>query len=141
MKMATTMRARIEVLLGALAFAASVPAGKLLLRDLPPLALSGALYLAAGLFSLALLLVQPHDPAGHSNRLEGREWWWLVAAVVCGGVLGPLSLFNGLRSSSGYVAGLLLNFEAVFTVALGAILSRERVGRRDVGAIGLVVLG
>ncbi len=43
MKVPTTAGARIEVLLGALAFAASVPAGKLLLRDLPPLALSGAL--------------------------------------------------------------------------------------------------
>src|SRR5213593_4295451 len=34
-------RARIEVLLGALAFAASVPVGKVLLRDFQPLALSG----------------------------------------------------------------------------------------------------
>jgi len=140
MRMPAT-RAQIEVLVGALAFAASVPAGKLLLRDLPPLALSGSLYVAAGLFCLALLLLQPRDRARTSNRLEGREWSWLVAAVVCGGVLGPVALFNGLRWSSGYVAGLLLNFEAVFTVGLGVVLSRERVGSRGLGAIALVVLG
>src|SRR5262245_12431871 len=141
MKVPTTTRSRIEVLLGALAFAASVPAGKLLLRDLPPVALSGGLYVAAGLFSFGLLVIQPHGHARTSNRLVGREWWWLVAAVVCGGVLGPLALFNGLRWSSGYVAGLLLNFEAVFTVGLGAVLSSERVGRRGLSAIALVVMG
>jgi drug/metabolite transporter (DMT)-like permease len=141
MRAPATTRARIEVLLGALAFAASVPAGKLLLRNLSPLALSGALYVAAGLFSLTLLVIQPRNHSRTSNRLEGREWWWLIAAVACGGVLGPLALFTGLRWTSGYVAGLLLNCEAVFTVWLGAVFSRERVGARGLGAIALVILG
>ena len=132
-------RARIEVLIGALAFAASIPLGKLLLRGLPPLALSGGLYLAAGSLC-ALLLGLEADRTGHeANRVRGPEWWWLAAAVGFGGVLGPLALFHGLRLSSGYVAGLLLNFEAVFTVALGAILLRERVGARGLRGILLVI--
>jgi len=135
-------RARIEVLLGALAFAASVPAGKLLLQGLQPLALSGLLYLSAGLFCAVLIAVESvRRPGSGGNRLHGREWVWLAAAVVSGGILGPLALFYGLRSSSGYVAGLLLNFEAVFTVTLGALISRERVGRRGVGGILLVLAG
>src|SRR5436309_5521659 len=134
-------RARIEVLLGALAFAASVPAGKILLRGLPPMAISGGLYLAAGLFCLGLLFADSGRKASTENRLMGREWWWLAAAVGCGGVLGPLALFYGLRWSSGYVAGLLLNFETVFTVGLGAVLSGERVGVRGVRGIALVIAG
>src|SRR5438552_3963020 len=78
-------RARIEVLLGALAFAASVPAGKILLRGLPPMAISGGLYLAAGLFCLGLLIADPERKATAENRLKGGEWWWLAAAVGCGG--------------------------------------------------------
>ena len=97
-------RARIEVLLGALAFAASVPAGKILLRGLPPMAISGGLYLAAGLFCLGLLFAESGRSASTENRLKGGEWWWLAAAVGFGGVLGPLALFYGLRWSSGYVA-------------------------------------
>jgi drug/metabolite transporter (DMT)-like permease len=50
-------------------------------------------------------------------------------------------LFYGLRSTSGHVAGLLLNFEAVFTVGLGAMLSGERVGLRGLRGIALVILG
>src|SRR5580765_5726805 len=123
-------RARLEVVLGALAFAASVPAGKVLLRGLSPMAISGGVYVAAGLFCSILLLANPVRGTSTENRLKGREWWWLTAAVGFGGVLGPFSLFYGLHWSSAYVAGLLLNFEAVFTVALGAVLSNERVGVR-----------
>ena len=134
-------RARIEVLLGALAFAASVPAGKILLRGLAPMAISSGLYLAAGLFCLGLLFGESGRGPSTENRLKGGEWWWLAAAVGFGGVLGPLALFYGLRWSSGYVAGLLLNFEAVFTVGLGAVLSGERVGVRGLRGIALVIAG
>lgn len=134
------LRARLEVIAGALAFAASVPAGKLLLRDVPPLALSGGLYLSAGLFCSILLLIE--SPSGAArNRLRGGEWRWLALAITAGGILGPLALFQGLRWTSGYVAGLLLNFEAVFTVALGAWISRERVGGRGLAGISLVIAG
>jgi drug/metabolite transporter (DMT)-like permease len=141
MSSARQRRARFEVLLGALAFGASVPAGKLLLRDLSPLALSGGLYVAAGLFCASLLVLQPRSSAQVENRLKGREWWWLMGAIVAGGVAGPVALFQGLRTTSGYIAGMLLNFEAVFTVALGALFSAERVGGRGWGGIGLVIAG
>jgi drug/metabolite transporter (DMT)-like permease len=134
-------RARIEVLLGALAFAASVPAGKILLHGHPPMAISGGLYLAAGLFCAGLLLADPGRHASTHNRLQGSEWWWLGAAVGFGGVLGPLALFYGLRWSSGYMAGLLLNFEVVLTVGLGAALSSERVGMRGLRGIAFVIAG
>src|SRR5258706_13134258 len=102
-------RARVEVLLGALAFAASVPAGKVLLRDFQPLALSGGLYLSAGLFCTVLLAVESRR-SRLASRLQGHDWRWLGAAIAAGGVLGPLALFYGLRWTSGYVAGLFLNF-------------------------------
>src|SRR5207247_7890109 len=98
-------------------------------------------YSAAALFWLGLLVADSGRKASTENRLKGGEWWWLAAAVGCGGVLGPLALFYGLRSSSGYVAGLLLNFEAVFTVGLGAVLSGERVGMRGLRGIALVIAG
>jgi len=134
-------RARVEVLLGALAFAASVPAGKVLLRDFQPLALSGGLYLSAGLFCTVLLVVESRRSRALASRLQGHDWPWLGAAIAAGGVLGPLALFYGLRWTSGYVAGLLLNFEAVFTVTLGALFSAERVGRRGMGGILLIIGG
>jgi drug/metabolite transporter (DMT)-like permease len=135
-------KAQVEVILAALAFAASVPANKLLLADVAPLALSGVLYLSAGALcaGLAWLPRGTRVAVTAGSSLRGAEWGWLLGAVLSGGVLAPLLLFLGLREVSGHVAGLLLNFEAVFTVGLGVLLSGEYLGRR--GWLGtLAILG
>lgn len=46
--------AQLEVIAAAAAFAIGVPVSKLLLAGIPPLALSGALYLSAGLLCAIL---------------------------------------------------------------------------------------
>jgi drug/metabolite transporter (DMT)-like permease len=135
-------KAQIEVILAALAFAASVPANKLLLAaDVAPLALSGVLYMSAGTLCAGLAWLSGiRTPMADGNAVRGAEWVWLLGAVLSGGVLAPLLLFLGLREVSGHVAGLLLNFEAVFTVGLGVLLSGEYLGRRGwLGALAILV--
>src|SRR2546422_4856760 len=135
-------RAQVEVILAAVAFAASVPANKLLLADVAPLALSGVLYMSAGSLcaTLAWFSGRTGTAVVATNTIRGAEWIWLLGAVVSGGVLAPLLLFLGLREVSGHVAGLLLNFEAVFTVGLGVLLSGEHLGRRGwLGALAILV--
>jgi drug/metabolite transporter (DMT)-like permease len=134
-------RGQVEVIAAALAFAASVPATKILLADASPLALSGVLYLSAGVLCAILSgIFRRRDLTSGSAGIRGGEWLWLGGATLAGAVLAPFLLFLGLRQVSGHVTGLLLNFEAVFTVGLGVILSGERLGRR--GWLGaLAVLG
>jgi drug/metabolite transporter (DMT)-like permease len=131
---------QLEVIAAALAFAASVPAGKLLLADASPLALSGAVYLSAGV--LCAILVGIRRLAGvvpESSWVRGREWLWLGGAILSGAVMAPFLLFLGLRLVSGHLTGLLLNFEAVFTVGLGVLLFGERLGRRGgLGALAVI---
>ena len=135
-------RGHLEVILAALAFAVSVPASKVLLADVAPLALSGVLYLSAGtLCALLVSLSRRGSRAGaESNTVRGREWLWLGGAVLSGAVVAPLLLFVGLRQVSGHVGGLLLNFETVFTVGLGVFMSGEYLGRRGwLGAFGVII--
>ena len=135
-------KAQLEVMLAALAFAASVPANKLLLADVAPLALSGALYISAGILCAVLVWLSRRGSmaTSGSNAIRGVEWVWLSGAVVSGGVVAPLLLFLGLREVSGHVAGLLLNFEAVFTVGFGVLLSSEYFGRRGwLGSLAILV--
>ena len=134
---AAVRRARVEVSLGALAFALSVPSGKTLLARVSPLALSGGLYLSAGV-CLALLVARSRADA---RSLRGRDWWWLGGSVLSGGILAPLALLLGLRRIPAHVGGLLLNFEIVFTLALGALLHGERLGRRGWAGGLLLALG
>jgi len=135
-----TRQGQLEVIVAALAFAASVPANKLLLAGTSPLALSGVLYLSAGVLCAVLVGIRDRagGPAEH-NKVAGAEWLWLAGAVLSGAVLAPLLLFLGLRQVSGHLAGLMLNFEAVFTVGLGVALSGERLGRRGwLGALAVI---
>jgi len=133
--------AQLEVVLAAVTFAASVPANKLLLANVSPLALSGVVYLSAGLFCGALVLMSRfRGGAGRAaGAIRGREWVWLAGAVISGAVLAPLLLFVGMRQVSGHAAGLLLNFEAVATVGIGVLISGERLGRRGwLGAVAIL---
>lgn len=134
-------RAKAEVVLAAIAFAASVPASKSLIVGVSPLALSGTVYLSAGVLCAILVLLSRWRSGsdGGINAVRGLEWVWLAGAVLSGAVLAPLLLFSGLRQVSGHAAGLLLNFEAVFTVGLGVVLSGEHFGRRGwLGALSII---
>ena len=70
---------------------------------------------------------------GHAPRV--------VAIALLGAVAAPAALAWGLQRTNGVSAGLMLNLESPFTVALGALLFREHVGRRVWIALSLMVLG
>ena len=126
-------RGRLEALLSAFLFAASVPVNKVLLRHIPPVALSAVIYLTVGVFSLSLALLSRRgrrDGASASRDLTVADWPWLAGGVATGSLFAPLALLFGMQRTSGHAAGLLLNFEVVFTVGLGMLFSGERLGRR-----------
>src|SRR2546426_12476078 len=92
----TIRRGQLEVIAAALAFAASVPASKLLLEGVAPLALSGTLYVSAGLLcTLLVLFARRSTTARAGNAIQESEWGWLAGAVLSGGILAPLLLFLG----------------------------------------------
>jgi drug/metabolite transporter (DMT)-like permease len=104
------------------------------------LALSGVLYLSAGALG-ALLVGLSRRPRGNSehNFIRPGEWAWIGGAILSGAVLAPLLLLLGIRQVSGHVTGLFLNFEAVFTIGLGVLLSGEHLGRRGwLGALAIL---
>ena len=117
-----------------------MPANKLLLASVTPLALSGVLYLSAGLLGAALVgLSRGSREARAGNLIRPGEWGWMGGAVLSGAVLAPLLLLIGLRQVSGHVTGLLLNFEAVFTIGLAVVLWGEHLGRRGwLGALAVI---
>jgi drug/metabolite transporter (DMT)-like permease len=128
-----TRKAAAGVVLGALLFALSVPAGKALLGSIPPLRLSGLLYIAAGI-ALAPALFVRRAPGSLPGGLGPRDLPWLLLAILAGGCLAPLALFLGLHRTPAGLAALLLNLEAVFTVAIAVVVTGERLGTR--GAVG-----
>jgi drug/metabolite transporter (DMT)-like permease len=126
-------RGVLRCLAAAALFGASAPAASLLAGEMPTLALAGLLYVGAAL--AVLPAVARHRPTAGALRAGGRP---LLVAVAFGGAVGPVLLVSGLERTPAATASLLLNFELVATVAVAALVFREHLGGRLIGAAGLV---
>jgi drug/metabolite transporter (DMT)-like permease len=115
----------------AVLFGASTPLSKALLGSLDPQMLAGVLYLGAGLGLAAIHLGRRAAgvPAAEAP-LRRSDLPWLGAVVLFGGLLGPLLLMLGLMRTPASSASLLLNLEALFTMAIAWLAFKENVDRR-----------
>ena len=119
-------------------FGASTPVAKLLVPGTGPLMLAGLLYAGAG---LGLVLAGVLRRRGAESPIQRGDLPALAAAVVSGGVVGPLLLVLGLARLSGLTASLLLNLEAPCTIAIAVLFLGERLSRTEALGAGGIVLG
>lgn len=136
MSLTSTLRTPgIPAALGAaLLFGAGTPLAKWLLDSVSPWLLAGLLYLGSGL-GLTLYRWLRRAPA---VRLPRAETGWFLAAILSGGVIGPVLLMFGLTGMPASGAALLLNAEGVFTALLAWFAFRENVDRRI--ALGMLAI-
>ncbi len=90
------------------------------------LSIAGLLYGGA---TLALLVVRVVRGKGAETPLQRQDWPALATLILLGGVVGPVALVLGLGRMPAASSSLLLNLEAVFTLAIAVLLGREHVGR------------
>lgn len=127
----------LTALASAALFGVSAPLAKLLLGAVSPWLLAGLLYLGSGLGLGLVRLVRRSNEAG----LSRRDLPWFGAAVLSGGVVGPVLLVFGLALSSAAQAALLLNLESVLTLAIAWTLFKENVDRRLLVGAAAIVAG
>jgi drug/metabolite transporter (DMT)-like permease len=138
-----TVQGAAAALVAAVLFGISAPLGKLLLRATEPLALSGVLYLGAGLglIVVRLLARARSEDSAQETPLRTADVGLLLGVTLAGGVLGPVLMLYGLQRVSAVAGSLLLNLEAPLTILLAVVLFGEHLGRRETGACGLILLG
>jgi drug/metabolite transporter (DMT)-like permease len=114
----------------AVLFGLSAPVAKILLGTSDPWMLAGILYGGAGIGLLAVhLAIRGIGPLAEA-RLTRRELPWLAAAVLSGGVVGPVLLLVGLVRVNASAASLLLTLEGVLTALLAWFVFKENFDRR-----------
>lgn len=128
------------VILSAVLFGMSIPLAKLLVQDIPPVALAGLLYLGAflGLAIYAVVRRTVTRKAGEAAVLERGDLPYLAGAILAGGILAPISLMLGLTMLSGFSASLLQNLEGVATAVIAVLLFQEHATRRLWFALALM---
>lgn len=120
--------------LAAIAFGVTAPLLKRAGAGLGPLSTAALLYLGAAMVSLPALA---RWRAAGPRRGDGP---WLLVVAVAGAAIAPACLAFGLARTSAVTASLLLNAEAMLTVALAALVYREHVGRRVAAAAVLMTV-
>ena len=118
----------------AILFGAGTPLAKLLLNAVSPWLLAGLLYLGSG----AGLSLYRYLSQAQAVRLPRHELPWFAAAIVAGGIVGPLLLMLGLAGMPASGASLLLNAEGVFTTLLAWFAFKENCDRRI--ALGMLAI-
>lgn len=122
--------------LAAAMFGASTPVAKELLGDVTPQLLAGLLYGGAAV-ALSAVLALRRSPV--EARLRRGDAPRLATVTFAGGVVAPVLLLVGLERVSGVAGSLLLNLEAVFTVALALVVFGEHLDRRAGAGAAIVV--
>ena len=130
-------------LLAAALFGASTPLAKELLGEMHPIALAGLLYAGsgAGLAMVQLLRVFVIRKAAPVVWPSRGEWAWLSAAILFGGIFGPILLMSGLVTTSASSASLLLNLESALTAGLAWFVFRENFDWRIASGMAAIVAG
>ena len=125
----------------AVLFGASTPVAKALVRGAAPQLIAGLLYLGSGV-GLAIA-----SAAWRSKRqrveagMTRSDAAWLAAAILFGGIAGPVLLMTGLVRTPASSASLLLNLEGVFTACIAWFVFRENFDRRIAIGMLAIVLG
>ncbi len=127
-------------------FGASTPFAKLLLETVPPTTLAGLLYLGSGMGLAITRFIRRRGwvtkgGAPAEAPLTRRDWPWLGAAIVAGGIIAPVLLLVGLRSTPAATGSLLLNLEGVLTATLAWFAFHEHFDRRIALGMGAIVGG
>ena len=133
----------IYALLAAALFGASTPLAKALLGEVDPIVLAGLLYAGsgAGLAIVQLLRIAFIQRAEAIAWPSRRDWGWLAAAILSGGILGPALLMFGLATTAASTTSLLLNLESAFTALLAWFLFRENFDRRIAAGMAAILAG
>lgn len=137
-------RAVLLALSSAALFGVSTPAAKALLGAIDPIVLAGLLYCGAGLGVAVLrraLRVRAQTSAVPETPLVRADLPWLGAAILSGGVGGPLLLMLGLSRTDAASASLLLTLEGVATALLAWFAFHEHFDRRIALGMACLVAG
>ena len=122
----------IYIFISAALFGISPPLAKLLVKNIPPVALAGFLYFGAfaglSLYSIMRRIVSTENI--RSANLKKEDFPWLFGAVISGGIIAPICLMFGLSQISGFTTSLLLNLEGIFTAVVAVIFFKEKAGKR-----------
>ena len=138
----------VGAVVSAVLFGATSTLNKIALENVNPTVIAGMTYLVAGglLFIIHLTpvcdrILTKLDSPDTETKMTKKDYETLIFVILCGSIIAPLLLLNGLNQTTAINSSLLLNAETLFTVAIAFVFLGERCNRREYLGILLLFVG
>ena len=138
----------VAAVVSAILFGVSSTLNKIALENVNPTVIAGLIYFVAGVFLFAIhatplcpKILAKLDTSGTEEKITKKDYRTLTFVILCGSIIAPLLLLNGLNQTTAINASLLLNAEALFTVAIAFVFLNERCNKKEYWGILLLLIG
>jgi drug/metabolite transporter (DMT)-like permease len=137
----------VSAIIAAILFGSVSTITKPVLEDQNALSISSVLYIIAGLSLLPLLTLSSFNSDNiitreySSNKKCNRKYFLLLVTSICGAVIAPSLFFFGLSNTSASDSSILINGEVLFSILLAIIFFSEKLIKREIISILLVLAG
>jgi drug/metabolite transporter (DMT)-like permease len=149
-----------SAIIAAILFGSVSTITKPVLEDLNAFSVSSLTYIIAGLSLVPFLKFSSTNSNSNNNTLEPinnnsnkkRNWtdnnnnkkknyFLLLLTSLCGAVIAPTLFFSGLSNTSASDSSILINGEVFFSILLAIVFFNEKLIRREIVALILVLVG
>ena len=137
----------LSAIIAAILFGSVSTLTKPVLEDQNALSISSLLYIIAGLSLMPFLKLSSINSnniifmKSIPNKKRNRKYFLLLVTSICGAVIAPSLFFFGLSNTSASDSSILVNGEVLFSILLATIFFHEKLIKREIIAVILVLFG
>ncbi len=138
----------VAAVVSAVLFGVSSTFNKIALIDVNPTVVAGLIYFIGGVVFFGIRISPWHrkilskfGTEETEAQITRKDYRVLFLVIVCGSVVAPLLLLNGLAGTTAINTALLLNAEALFTFLIALTFLGERCSKREYLGIVFLLVG
>jgi drug/metabolite transporter (DMT)-like permease len=138
----------VSAVVSALLFGTSSTLNKIALENVHPTVVAGMIYFIGGVFLFGIhfspfsknILALFESPE-IEPKITTKDFRILALVILCGSVVAPLLLLNGLSQTTAVNTSLLLNAESLFTALIAFVFLSERGVKKEYLGIAMLLIG
>jgi drug/metabolite transporter (DMT)-like permease len=138
----------VSAVASALLFGISSTLNKIALEDVHPTVIAGMIYFIGGVLLFAIhfsplskKILALFEGPETEPKVTTKDFRVLAFVILCGSVVAPLLLLNGLNQTTAINTSLLLNAESLFTALIAFVFLSERGTKREYLGIAMLLIG
>jgi len=138
----------VSAVASAILFGISSTLNKIALENVHPTVIAGMIYFTGGAFlfgihfsPLSKKILSFFESPEIEDKTTTKDFTILALVILCGSIIAPLLLLNGLNQTTAINTSLLLNAESLFTAVIAFVFLNERGAKREYLGIAMLLIG